>query len=148
MPKLPPSSHRNQRKTTNKTDPYRLRRENNEDLKKGKIRSGGRWQRVRELYLRRRPMCEDPHEIHERVQFEEAATEVHHIIRLQDEQELAFTFANLASLCSHCHAKISATERKDNRSAPEYFKERQEAIIDIIGEERYNRAAKAKGARQ
>ena len=136
MPKLPKSSHRDQRRTSNPTDIYRLRRQRDENLSKTKVRSTSRWQRVRELYMQYNPMCEDPHEIHNRTQYEDHATEVHHIIRLQDEPSLAFTFDNLASLCNHCHAKISARERIDNRSCLEYFESRRGKLEKAIGAER------------
>ena len=139
MPSKPKSSHRHQLKTSNKKNPYNLRRNTDEGLRHGKLRSTSRWQTVRDLYIKKHPMCEDPHEIHNRIRYEEAAEEVHHIIRLQDQPELAYHFDNLAALCKDCHAKISAQERKRGESCPEFFAKRADIIKKMVGEVKYDR---------
>jgi len=139
MPSKPVSSHRHQLKTSNKANPYDLRRKTDEGLKKTRLRSTSRWQRVRELYIGLHPMCEDPHDIHNRIRYEEAAAEVHHIIRLQDQPEFAFNTDNLAALCVECHAKISAKERKTGESCPEFFIKRSGSIKKMLGDVKYNK---------
>lgn len=61
------------------------------------------WRSVREMKLRRSPLCERCQE--EGLVIE--ATEVHHIIPISD-GGAPYTFDNLMSLCHRCHMKIHA----------------------------------------
>lgn len=73
-----------------------------------RIRSSASWRKVRALKLARDPLCED---CKERGALK-AATQVHHLEGLAQRPELAFVMTNLASLCSTCHAKREAKERR------------------------------------
>ena len=73
-----------------------------------RIRSTARWQRVRLRKLRRHPLCERC-ELFDRVR---VADQVHHVVGLREDPSLAFTPANLMSVCTACHAQMEAQERK------------------------------------
>lgn len=79
-----------------------------------RIRSSKQWSDVRRAKLSINPICENPHGLHKRG-MEPVASEVHHIERIQDAPELAFSMGNLMSLCTKCHAVFSAQERKMTR---------------------------------
>ena len=74
-----------------------------------RFRNSARWQRFRDGYKRRHPLCCDPLELHgDRV---EATAHVHHIAALSEKIELALHEDNCAPLCVGCHAKIEAMVR-------------------------------------
>ncbi len=70
-----------------------------------------RWQNLRALQLSREPLCEDcrRHGVVER------ATQVDHVLGLVLRPDLAYDLANLQSLCTACHARKSAAERRARR---------------------------------
>ncbi len=76
-----------------------------------RIRSSTRWRKVRALKLARDPLCEDclEHGV------TEVATQVHHVEGLAARPDLAFTSANLRALCTVCHARREAEERRSTR---------------------------------
>jgi 5-methylcytosine-specific restriction endonuclease McrA len=80
-----------------------------------KIRSSGRWQKVRALKLRQQPLCEDQYGVYHRSGRVELAVEVDHIQALRDRPDLAYTLTNLRSQCRACHARKSAGERQQAR---------------------------------
>ena len=55
-----------------------------------------RWRKARRMFLRRHPLCCNPHGLHDRP---EAATDVDHIIPRSERSDLAFDFDNLQALC-------------------------------------------------
>lgn len=61
-----------------------------------KIRSSRRWQLVRDLKIKKNPLCED---------CGAPAAEVHHVLPVVARPDLAFTLENLRSLCRDCHAR-------------------------------------------
>lgn len=63
---------------------------------------GGRWQRVRAMYLRSHPLCARC----EREGRVSMATDVHHIIPRRDGG--ADTESNFEALCHSCHSKVTA----------------------------------------
>lgn len=69
---------------------------------------GAAWRKLRRMYLRRHPLCEDPDDVHgeDRV----AATEVHHRVPLAAGGTNAFE--NLQALCKPCHSRITARESR------------------------------------
>lgn len=73
----------------------------------GALRSA-RWQRVRERQLARRPLCEDCLSVGRRV----VAKQVDHVIPRRKRPDLMYQIANLRSLCTTCHARKSAEERR------------------------------------
>ena len=72
------------------------------------IRRSARWRKMRALKLSRDPLCEDC----EACGVLTAATQVHHIVGLRTQPDLAFRMDNLASLCTACHARREAAERR------------------------------------
>jgi 5-methylcytosine-specific restriction protein A len=73
-----------------------------------RIRSSARWRKVRALKLARDPLCEDC----KARGVLKTATQVHHLEGLAQRPDLAFVFENLRSICSTCHAKREAQERR------------------------------------
>ena len=60
---------------------------------------GGRWQKARETFLRRHPLCID----HQRRGRVVAATVVDHIVPHRGDQALFWDSANWQPLCKLCH---------------------------------------------
>lgn len=91
-------------------DTYEEKRKNDPDLFKAKrIRSSGRWQRVRSFFLKRNPLCNDPFGLHKNMHQVIAAREVHHIISLVVDPTKAFDMDNLQALCTACHSRVENT---------------------------------------
>ena len=59
-----------------------------------RIRSSGRWQKVRDRYAKRNPLCE---------MCGKPTQEIHHRQPVERRPELAFVVANLQALCRPCH---------------------------------------------
>lgn len=76
------------------------------------IRSSQRWRNVRRYKLASNPLCEDPHGDHAKLGQTVTAREVHHIVSLQTDPDLAYVMDNLMALCSRCHARLSQDERR------------------------------------
>lgn len=76
-----------------------------------RIRSGARWQKVRELQLTAQPLCEDC----QARGVVRRATTVDHVTPLRTRPDLAYTLSNLRSLCAPCHARKSGEERRAAR---------------------------------
>lgn len=74
------------------------------------LRNSSFWRKVRLTYLSRNPMCANPHGYHS--EFAPPAREVHHVVSLQEAPHLAYNHSNLMALCSRCHARYSAEERR------------------------------------
>jgi 5-methylcytosine-specific restriction protein A len=72
------------------------------------IRSSARWKRLRLLKLGHDPLCEDCREHG----VTEPAAQVHHMIPVAERPDLAFDRDNLRSLCTTCHARREAEERR------------------------------------
>lgn len=62
------------------------------------------WERLRKMYLREHPLCEDCLE-EEKI---EPATEVHHKQKVKDHPELRLVKSNLRALSKECHSKRTA----------------------------------------
>jgi len=77
------------------------------DKQRGSSRERGydkTWERLRKMYLRDHPLCEDCLEIDEL----EPATEVHHKEKVKDHPELRLVMNNLRALSKACHSKRTA----------------------------------------
>ena len=59
--------------------------------------SGGRWTKLRNLYLREHPLCSRCGSV---------GQEVHHIVPRLVRPDLAYTWDNLMTLCKACHLHI------------------------------------------
>jgi len=67
-----------------------------------------RWRKVREIQLTKHPLCHDCEENGRTT----VATEVHHVVQRAVDLGGTFDLENLLSLCTACHAKRSAEERR------------------------------------
>lgn len=76
-----------------------------------RIRSSAGWQRFRDWYKARHPLCSDPFGRHEADGVAVGAVDVHHVIPLAKSPDLAFVESNVASLCVACHNRIEAMVR-------------------------------------
>ena len=77
------------------------------------IRSSTQWQKVRDIKIRRTPLCEDPMQRHLNQPI--AAREVDHIVPL-GQGGAPFDYENLQSLCVSCHAVKSRRETHATRT--------------------------------
>lgn len=66
------------------------------------VHSSAQWQRLRGAKRKANPICERCAE-HGRT---EPATSVHHLKPIETHPELAYTWSNLLSTCSACHALL------------------------------------------
>ncbi|MHB1651403.1 MAG: HNH endonuclease [Desulfitobacteriaceae bacterium] len=64
----------------------------------------GTWKRLRKMYLREHPLCEDCLE-QGRL---EPATEVHHKEKVREHPELRLAISNLRALSKECHSRRTA----------------------------------------
>jgi 5-methylcytosine-specific restriction endonuclease McrA len=74
-----------------------------------RIRNSQRWKDCRLLKLQESPLCENPVSLHDGELV--PARQVHHLQELVAAPHLAFVMANLQSVCTRCHAALSARER-------------------------------------
>ena len=112
MPNKPLSHSQRERKRLGRTlldKEYEGRRRSDPALALAhRLRNTPRWRKVRALKLARDPLCEECQE-HGVV---EPATQVHHVIQLTKRPNLAYDLDNTRSLCTTCHARESARERR------------------------------------
>lgn len=80
-----------------------------------RIRSSQRWKDCRLVKMRMNPFCENPRGLHDDGVLV-PVQQVHHIIELYKAPHLAFTLANLLSVCTACHAMLSAEERASEKT--------------------------------
>ena len=73
-----------------------------------------RWQKEREAYLIRNPLCENCLNKHGVLR---AAKEVDHIIPHKGDMKLFWDVNNWQGLCKSCHSKKTAKEQKNNVSS-------------------------------
>ena len=73
------------------------------------LRSSTKWQRFRVWFLARNSLCCNPGGWHKAPRM---AEQVHHIVGLAHGTEAALDPTNCAPLCTRCHARIEANERK------------------------------------
>ena len=83
------------------------------------IRATQRWKELSEHKRRINPLCEDPFEIHKREGVTTIADHAHHIKPVEERPDLAFTFDNLMSVCTRCHALIE--EKAKAGDSCQYF---------------------------
>jgi 5-methylcytosine-specific restriction endonuclease McrA len=83
-----------------------------------RIRSSSRWQRFRNWFKARHPLCCDPFGEHGDTPVPVA--QVHHVASLAERPELACDEGNCRSLCTRCHARVERMER-DGQSSRALF---------------------------
>lgn len=74
------------------------------------VRNSARWQKLRALLLNRQPLCADPFLLHPGRLV--PATQVDHIAPIAQRPDLAYTLSNLQGLCTACHGRKTAMERR------------------------------------
>ena len=84
-----------------------------------KIRNKARYRRFRTMFKRRWPICCDPFDSHPDTV--EPTADMHHIYGLANRPDLAYVEEANAPLCTACHGKINAMERK-NEPTEQLFK--------------------------
>ena len=67
------------------------------------LRHAKRWEKCRQIVLKRNPLCVDPYGWHAADGRVVLATQVDHITSLRERPDLAYTLENLQGLCSLCH---------------------------------------------
>jgi hypothetical protein len=75
-----------------------------------RLRKSPKWQRLTKWFKRKYPLCCDPLGIHGGRP--EPTADTHHIKGVAARPELTFLTSNLAPLCSGCHSKIEAREKR------------------------------------
>lgn len=80
-------------------------------------RSSVQWQKVREMRLRRNPICQDPFGIHARDGRPVTAVEVDHIVPITVAPSRRYDLSNTQSLCRACHSRKTGQERSEKRQA-------------------------------
>jgi len=78
-----------------------------------KFYQSSEWRLLRKLKLTEHPFCE----ICWDNKIKTLATEVHHIVDIQDDPTKCLTYNNLQSLCKSCHSKITSS---DHPITPKY----------------------------
>jgi len=59
-----------------------------------------RWQQLRKIKIHMHPVCEQCKE--------QAATEVHHVVKVKEDRDSALLLENLMSVCKRCHINIES----------------------------------------
>jgi len=72
-----------------------------------KFYQSNQWKSLRNYKIYLNPFCERHTGLNEYVN----ATEVHHIISIQERPDLALDLTNLKSLCKSCHSEITNQEK-------------------------------------
>lgn len=80
-----------------------------------RIRNTAQWQKVRALHRQLSPLCCDPFGEHNGMPFPNQTS--HHILPLATHPHLAYHLANLAPLCTACHARVERIERNGDSTA-------------------------------
>jgi 5-methylcytosine-specific restriction protein A len=81
------------------------------DARRGSAASRGygrKWRKIRLMYLRRHPLCEDPYGVHAEHGETVPATEVDHQTPLREGG--SHRVDNLQALCRACHSRKTAIE--------------------------------------
>jgi 5-methylcytosine-specific restriction endonuclease McrA len=67
-----------------------------------------RWKRLRAIVLSDQPFCSDGSICDpDKTGHRDVSTDVHHIVDVADNADLAWELTNLAALCHRCHAAIT-----------------------------------------
>lgn len=75
------------------------------------IRATNRWKKLSAFKRKRSPLCEDPFGYHKEDGRPTPVKDVHHIVPIEEEPSLAYSWSNLMSVCRDCHAKLDKGEK-------------------------------------
>ncbi|MEX0653700.1 MAG: HNH endonuclease signature motif containing protein [Phycisphaeraceae bacterium] len=113
---------------------YERHRANDPALAESKrIRNSSRWQRFRDWFKSRHPLCCNPLALHP--DEPRPTAQAHHIIPLRKRPDLAFTESNIGPLCTKCHGAIEARERAGEDTAAlfkRWQRKQAEAMEDVL----------------
>jgi 5-methylcytosine-specific restriction protein A len=84
-----------------------------QDTTAKQVRNSARWQKLRAVVLNTTPLCADPFLVHRGSPV--PATQVDHIIPLDQRPDLAYNLDNLQGLCTFCHSRKTTMERRRKR---------------------------------
>lgn len=119
MPQKPPSHQPMSRKSSDAA--YEAKRKLDPALRRAaKLNRSARWRRFRERFLKVYPLCCDPFKTHATEGVTVVADHVHHVQPLRVRPDLAFNRSNCRALCTKCHGRVCAMERK-GAAATELF---------------------------
>jgi len=74
-----------------------------------RFRNSRRWQRFRDWFKKKHPICCDPLGLHPNIV--EQTAHVHHIIGITERMDLALVESNCAPVCIVCHNKLEGLIR-------------------------------------
>lgn len=98
-------------------DPRRPTHEDTDQRKEDRaFYSSSRWRKLRAIKLRQSPVCQCA-EGTGRPPCLQLATEVHHVIDRRERPDLAFDLANLQSMTTRCHSRVTR-ERQLAKTKP------------------------------
>lgn len=80
-------------------------------IKMGKFHNTSTWRRLRTRKLAQDPLCQ----IHLMKNVVRAASEVHHLLKVDDSPEEALNMMYLQSVCAECHDQITGRETQYKR---------------------------------
>ena len=93
------------------------------DSKADRLRSSGRYQRFRAWFRKRHPMCCDPFGDHVSRGQGAATAQLHHVEPVEQRPDLLCAESNAAALCTRCHGKVTAMERRGAETRQLFHKE-------------------------
>ena len=85
-----------------------------EQKRRKTIESSARWQRLRRWFFVRNPLCADPFKVNP---FPSMAEEIHHIVPVAKNPDLAFDPENLGAVCRSCHRRVDEMEADGKETA-------------------------------
>lgn len=77
-----------------------------------KLRASGRYRKFRTYFRANHPICADPFGEHLKAGRVEVTRQVHHKVSVANRMDLALVEDNCAGLCTGCHARVEAMERR------------------------------------
>lgn len=82
-----------------------------------RTRRASRWRKLSEVIRAQNPLCCDPYGDHARDGLAAFAAQVHHIVSAEERPDLMLEVSNTAPVCTKCHARTEAAERKGEPTA-------------------------------
>ncbi len=113
MPTKPPFAQFSRKARPDAWRDYDLKRSATPRLAEAaRIRNTPAWREIRARFVALHPICGACER--------EMTRQVHHLIPIEKAPELAFTWENLAPVCTKCHSECNALER-DGKSTDHLF---------------------------